>query len=185
MRKSLSPADLGFGPRDRQQLAKALVEVKDARLFRRIQAVLLVARARRFQEAAHTTGLGPRSVYRLVSRYLDSHRVESLADKPRSGRPLEAPGIGRLRILKELRNSPLKLGYRTNVWTVETLAHRLNEQYRCSIGPWALRERMKRIGLVCKRPRYFYSEKDPQVAQKKGGHRAPTQAPAAQCGVAL
>ncbi|MDB6123044.1 MAG: hypothetical protein JWQ71_2037 [Pedosphaera sp.] len=26
---------------------------------------------------------------------------------------------------------------------------------------------MKQIGLVCKRPRYFYSEKDPHGAQKK------------------
>ncbi len=94
MRKSLSPADLGFDPHDRRQLAKALVEVKNARLFHRIQAVLLVARGRRFQETAQITGLGYRSVYRLVSRYLNSHQVESLADKPRSGRPLEAPGNG-------------------------------------------------------------------------------------------
>jgi hypothetical protein len=38
---------------------------------------------------------------------------------------------------------------------------------RCSLGPWTLRRRMKQIGLVCKRPRYSYSEKDPHRAQKK------------------
>jgi transposase len=145
----------------------------------------LVAQGRRFREVAQITGLGHRSVYRLVDRYLKAHRVESLADEPRSGRPLEAPDIRRPQILEELRNSPLELGYRTNVWTVATLAHRLNERYQCSIGPWALRERMKQIGLVCKRPRCFYSEKDPHGAQKKEGHCAAIAAPAARGRVAL
>jgi transposase len=185
MRKSSSPAALGFGARDRRQLAKALAEVADARLFRRIQAVLLVAQGRRFREVAQITGLGHRSVYRLVGHYLNAHRVWSLADAPRSGRPLEAPEIKRPQILEELRNSPLALGYRTNVWTVATLAHRLSERYQCSLGPWALRERMRQIGLVCKRPRYYYSEKDPHVAQKKGGHCAEIAGSAARGRVAL
>jgi transposase len=185
MRKASSPAVLGFRARDRHQLTKALAEVADARLFRRLQAVLLVARGRRFREVAQITGLGHRSVYRLVGRYLKAHRVGSLADESRSGRPLEAPEIKRPQILEELRHSPVELGYRTNVWTVATLAHRLSERHQCSLGPWALRERMRQIGLVCKRPRFFYSEKDPQVAQKKGGHRAAIAGPAAQGRVAL
>ncbi|MDB6123045.1 MAG: hypothetical protein JWQ71_2038 [Pedosphaera sp.] len=60
MRKSSSPGALGFGVRDRRRLAKALAEVADARLFRRIQAVLLVAQGRRFREVAQITGLGHR-----------------------------------------------------------------------------------------------------------------------------
>jgi transposase len=108
-----------------------------------------------------------------------------LADKPHPGRPPTAPKLTGPLILQELRRSPLELGYRTNVWTVATLAHRLNERYHCAIGPWALRARMKQIGLVCKRPRYFYSEKDPCVAQKKGGHCAAIAAHALQSGAAL
>lgn len=181
----MSPADLGFGAGDRRRLAKALGKATEARLFRRIQAVLLAAQGRKFIEISQITGLGHRSVYRLVTRYLESHRAESLADKPHPGRPPQAPQLTGPRILQELRRSPLELGYRTNVWTVATLAHRLNERYQCTIGPWALRARMKRIGLVCKRPRYFYSEKDPHVAQKKGGHQAPIAAPAAPGGAAL
>lgn len=185
MRKSLSPADLGFCAGDRRRLAKALEKAAEARLFRRIQAVLLAAQGRKFVEVSRITGLGHRSVYRLATRYLESHRVESLADKPHPGRPPEAPNLTGPQILQELRRSPLALGYRTNVWTVATLADRLNERYQCAIGPWALRARMKQIGLVCKRPRYFYSEKDPHVAQKKGGHCAPIAAPAVQGGAAL
>lgn len=185
MRRPLSPVDRGFGARDRYRLAKALRETAEARLFRRIQAVLLVAQGRKFVEVSQITGLGQRSVYRLAARYLESHRVGSLADKPHPGRPPQAPQLTGPQILQELRHSPLELGYRTNVWTVAALTHRLNERYQCAIGPWALRARMKQIGLVCKRPRYFYAEKDPHVAQKKGGHCAPIAAHAAQGGAAL
>jgi transposase len=185
MRRALSAQDLGFRARDRQRLAKALMTATEVRLFRRIQAVLLAAKGRSFAEAAEITGLGHRSIYRLVTRYLKSHRIAGLADKPHPGRPPEAPGLTGPQILRELRRSPLKLGYRTQVWTVATLAQHLNERYRCSIGPRALRARMKQIGLVCKRPRYFYSEKDPHVAQKKGGHCAEIKGPAAPCGLAF
>ena len=185
MRKPSNPAGRGFDGWDRRRLSKALARVEPARLFRRIQAVLLVAQGRKLIEVTQVTGLSRRTIYYLLERYLRSHRVGDLADQPRSGRPVQAPELTRRRILGELRRSPLKLGYRTNVWTVATLALRLNERYQCSIGLWALRQRMKQIGLVCKRPRYFYSEKAPHVAQKKGGNRAPAQADATQRRVAL
>ena len=72
------------------------------------------------------------------------------------------------RILEELARSPLELGYRTNVWTVELLAGHLGRRYECSISPRTLRRRMRQVGLRCKRPRYVYSEKEPHLAQKKG-----------------
>ena len=119
-------------------------------------------------DVAQITKLSLRSVYHLVRRYLESHQVESLEDRPRSGRSPLAPHLTEAQILQALRRSPLKLGYRTNTWTVETLAHYLGERYQCQISPWTLRRRMKKINLVFKRPRYFYSEKDPHRAQKKG-----------------
>jgi transposase len=168
MRKSLSPSARGFNARDRQRLSKALTEVTEARVFRRIQAVLLVAEGRLPAEVAHLTGLNLQSVYNQLRRYLRSHRVESLFDRPHTGRPLTASNLTEAQILRALRRSPLKLGYRTNVWTVETLAHHLNARYHCAIAPWTLRRRMKQMELVYKRPRYFYAEKNPHRAQKKG-----------------
>jgi transposase len=185
MRSSLSPQDLGFRARDRRCLGEALETTAEVRLYRRVQAVWLAAQGRTAAEVAQITALGLRSVYRLTTRYLKAHRVKDLADRPRPGRPPAAPGLTRARILRELRRSPLRQGYRTNVWTVGTLAHRLNERYQCSIGPETLRQRMKQIGLVCKRPRYFYSERAPHVAQKKGGHCAKNEGDAAQRRLAL
>jgi transposase len=168
MRKSLSAAERGFNAHDRQRLSKALRQTVEARVFRRIQAVLLIAEGRTFGETSHITGLTTQSVYNLVHRYLQSHQVESLYDLPHPGRPPEAPNLQVSQILRELRRSPLHLGYRTNVWTVETLALHLSQRYQCSISPWTLRRRMKHMDLVCKRPRYFYSQKHPHRAQKKG-----------------
>jgi transposase len=185
MRKRLSPSDLGFGARDRRRLSKALDAATTVRCFRRVHAVWLAAKGRTLAEVAEITMLGLRSVYRLVRRYLAAHRVADLADRPRAGRPPEAPGLTRARILRELRRSPLRLGYRTNVWTVATLADRLHESYGCRIGPRALRQRMKQGGLACKRPRYFYHERAPHVAQKKGGDGAENQGVAIPRRVAL
>jgi len=168
MRKPLSPSEFGFNARDRQRLSRALNQTSEARVFRRIQAVLLIAQGRSFADVGQITGLALRSVYQLVNRYLQSHQVASLQDQPRSGRPPAAPDLTAAQILRELRRPPLRLGYRTNTWTVETLAQHLNERYHCTIAPWTLRRRLKELDLVCKRPRYFFSEKDPHRAQKKG-----------------
>jgi transposase len=168
MRKPLNPSELGFSGRDCKHLVQALKRAASARLFRRIQAVLLVAQGRSFIETSAITGLSLRAVYHLVQQYLRSHRVEVLQDKSRSGRPPVAPDVTSARILRELQRVPLRLGYPTTVWTVKLLARHLSQRYRCSISARTLRRRMKQMDLRCKRPRYVYSEKDPHRAQKKG-----------------
>src|SRR5215207_9300839 len=168
MRKPATPVERGFTATDQRRLARALPEAREARLYRRLQAVLLVAEGRSVAEAAHVTGLSRRAVYHLVKSYTAHHQVATLCDRPRAGRPAVAQAITPARILRELDRSPLALGYRTNVWTVELLAARLAERYGCALSPRTLRRRMRQIGLRCKRPRYVYSEKEPHVRQKKG-----------------
>ena len=168
MRKAPSPAELGFTKRDYGRLTAALRQEADVRAFRRLQAVLLVAEGHGLAATAHLTGFSQRSLYRFINRYLDAHQTTALRDEDRAGRPAVATQITEACILRTLQRTPLQLGYRTNVWTVQLLAEHLSKQYRCSISPRTLRRRMKRIGLRCKRPRYVYSEKELHVAQKKG-----------------
>ena len=168
MRKAQSVVERGFTGHDRHRLARALPQTDVVRVFRRMQAVLLIAEGRTVAEVAQITRFSLQSVYNLVSRYLQAHRIENLYDLPHPGRSLNAPELTAAQIVRELRRSPLQLGYRTNVWTVKTLAFHLSQCYQAVIAPWTLRRRMKPLGLVCKRPRYFYSEKHPHRAQKKG-----------------
>jgi transposase len=168
MKKPTDPSKLGFTGHDRNRLRKALNQTENARLFRRIQAVLLVAQGRSFPETSQICGLSRSNIYYLVKRYLQSHQITSLQDGDRAGRPREATRITNNRILTQLKRNPLLLGYRTNVWTVRLLAQHLSQHYQCPISAWTLYRRMKQMGLECKRPRYFFSEKDPHRAQKKG-----------------
>lgn len=168
MRKARIPSELGFDRYDVSRLKKALKSACDIRTFQRVQAVLLVARGRTINEVAEIAGVSVQTIYNWLNLYLDRHQVEALEEAPGSGRPPTARRITTARILREFRRNPLRLGYRTTVWTVELLADRLNQLYQCTISPDTLRRRMKQIGLRCKRPRYFYEEKDPHRAQKKG-----------------
>jgi transposase len=168
MRTAKRPSELGLNQYDISRLTAALQRVTDARLFQRIQAVLWVAQGETVSEVAALTGVSGQTVYNWLQRYLAGHQVAALADAPRSGRPVTAPQIAAPQILAHLHCNPLHLGYRTTVWSVKLLAAHLSRQYHCPISPHTLRRRMKAQGLRCKRPRYFYEEKAPHRAQKKG-----------------
>ncbi|HXG64846.1 MAG TPA: winged helix-turn-helix domain-containing protein [Blastocatellia bacterium] len=159
---------IGFHNSDRRRLAKALKGATDLRAFRRIQAVLLVAAGEPVKQVAKIVGASQKVIYDWLHYYLHSHRVEDLHDAARSGRPAVAAAITPARIHRQLRRDPLKLGYKTTVWTVPLLATHLNRLYNCHITARTLRRRMKAAGLRWKRPRYVYATTDPNRAQKKG-----------------
>lgn len=168
MRIQRSPAELGFNHYDKARLHKALQEVADKRTFLRLKAVLLFAEGMDINAVAKITGKTLRVIYYWIKLYLKSHHPSALYDSPKTGRPVAAKAITAKRILTELKRNPLHLGYNTTVWTVAVLAKHLNSRYGCEIRPRTLYRRMKQIGLRCKRPRYVYSEKDPNRTQKKG-----------------
>ena len=168
MRKSLSPAERGFKAYDRQRLAQALTRTDEARVFRRMPAVRLSAEGRTVVETSHLTGWSLQAVYNLVHRSLPSPQVQSLHDRPHTGRPPDAPELTAAQSVRELRRSPLRLGDRTTVWTVKTLAGHLSHCSQYPSAPWTLRRRLKHLGLGCQRPRYFSSEQPPHRAPKKG-----------------
>ena len=168
MRKQKSAQAFGFDRYDRGRLSRALTKAKDTRIYVRLKSVLLVAEGQQVSQVANFFGKSRRIVYHWITTYLKDHRPQSLFEGQRSGRPLSAQPITDSRILKELKRNPLNLGYPATGWTVDLLAHHLSIRYGCDIGPFTLYRRMKAMGLRSKRPRYVYSEKDPNRAQKKG-----------------
>jgi len=168
MRKARSPAELGFTGYDRRRLTTALHQAEEAKVYQRVQAVLLIAQGYSVDEVVRITGSQQRSVYHWVHRYLDHHRVADLYDASRARRPRTAAQITKAHILQELARDPLKLGYNTTIWTVPLLASHLSRRYDAEITPRTLRRRMKEVGLRWKRPRYVYVTKDPNRDQKKG-----------------
>jgi len=169
MRRAKNPTERGFEPYDKQRLAKALHGLDDARTYRRVQAVLLVARGRAVPETAEIAGVQPWAVYDWIRTYLRTHDPGSLRDAPRSGRPRAGPAITNERIEREIRRDPMRLGYNSTGWTVSLLANHLRQKYGGCPSVRTLRRRMHELGLRWKRPRYVYATKDPNRAQKKGG----------------
>ncbi|NOT55344.1 MAG: helix-turn-helix domain-containing protein [Deltaproteobacteria bacterium] len=168
MRRAKSPAALGFNRYDEERLKRALKRAVDKRMFQRVQAVLLVAQGRAISEVALMAGVSLQTVYTGGTRSLTSRQVVTFQDAPRSGRPRTARPVTPVRILREIRRTPLQLGYRTTVWTVPLLTCHLSRLSHCTFSPYTLRRRMKAGGLRCKRPRYVHEEKAPHRARKKG-----------------
>ena len=185
MRKQRSPAEFGFDRYDKGRLERALQKVTDKRTFIRLKAVLLVAQEMTIRAVAKLFDKSKRAVYHWIETYLQNHQPSALYDAPRGGRPLSAQAITDQHILRELRRSPLLLGYNTTVWTVAVLARHLSVCYECEIRPRTLYRRMKQMGLRCKRPSYVYSEKDPHRAQKKGSYCAKAKRDASFSSTAL
>jgi transposase-like protein len=70
MRRHTKSAAQWFSPADRRRLERALSTVREARLYRRIEAVLLVAEGQPISDAAQRVRATRLSVRRWVERYL-------------------------------------------------------------------------------------------------------------------
>lgn len=169
MRKAKSPSERGFDRYDKRRLTRALHHVADARTYRRVQAILLVAQGRTVAEVAQITGAQPWSIYAWVRAYLQTHRPDRMGDAARPGRPRVAEMLTEARLVREFRRDPMHLGYNATGWTVALLADRLQKKYGVAISRRTLRRRMRDVDLRWKRPRHVYATKDPNRAQKKGG----------------
>ena len=147
-------------------------QAASARLYRRLQAVLLAGEGASATRIATVTGAGIRSVQGWCATWRRSkecrHPQKALAEKPRLGRRSVLPALDRARLLAELAKDPLALGYAASNWTVPLLAAHLRQHCRLPINAHTLRRRLRAAGLRWKRPRFVFAEPATHVAQKKG-----------------
>jgi transposase len=157
-----------FTRADRRRLARALAAAVLARVYRRLEAVLLVAEGHGVSEAARRVRVARASVHRWVAAYLATRDPAALADRPRRGRQRVAPTFTRALLAATLALDPRRVGYRATTWTVPLLASYLAEQHGCGVAERTLRRRLHEWGYRWKRPRYVYSGRAAHLAQKKG-----------------
>lgn len=157
-----------FGQTDRRRLERALAEARDARLYRRVQALLALAEGEPVAQVARRARAQRSTVHRWVERYLASRRAEDLCDRKRSGRPRAAPELSRAALARALATDPRTCGYDASTWTVALLATHLGAQ-GVALSARTLRRRIRAARFRWKRPRYVYSERAEHVGAKKGG----------------
>jgi transposase len=166
--QSSSQSSRGFTRLDRRRLARALARAKLVRVYRRVEAVLLVAEGQSVRTAARQVRTTVRTVQRWVARYLTRRDPAVLEDEPRSGRPRVAGHLTDRELAAVLRRDPRTLGFRATTWTVALLARYCAAQFQCTLTPRTLRRRLREQGFRWKRPRYRYSQRAEHLAQKKG-----------------
>jgi transposase len=162
-----------FTYHDRRRLQTARRRARDARHYRRLQAVWFVAEGHRVGATAELLNASRRWVTKALARYRARRCPEDLAEGERSGRPRVAPGLSGERLTELLQTDPMSLGYAAVGWTAPLLSAHLR---RCgeadSLCERTMRARLHAAGLAWKRPRYVFGQKEPHRAQKKGPSRA-------------
>jgi transposase len=148
-------------------LVRALRGASDARVYRRLAAVLAVADGRSVAESARQFRVDRTTVHRWVVAYVATRDPGTLTDGKRSGRP-PSRDISAPRLAAILRRDSRRYGYRATTWTVDLLATYCAERLGRAITPRTLRRRLHAHGFRWKRPRYTYSERASHLAQKKG-----------------
>ena len=148
---------------DRKRLAAALAGAREARVYRRLEALLLVAEGHSVAEAARRC-----RVNRWLVQYKAEHEATALIDRPRSGRPRLHHTLTPRRLAAALARDPRRCGYQATSWTVPLLAHDLAAK-GLAVSPQTLRRRLHEAGYRWKRPRYVYVERAAHLPQKKGG----------------
>src|ERR671932_3070 len=154
---------------DCKRLAAALAAARDARVYRRLEALLLVAEGHPVAEAARRCRVNRSSVHRWLAHYRAKHEATALIDRPRSGRPRLHGPLTPQRLAAALAHDPRRCGYQATSWTVPLLAHDLAAHEGIAVSTRTLRRRLHEAGYRGKRPRYVYVQRAAHLAQKKGG----------------
>src|SRR3954469_25957138 len=106
---------------DRKRLGAALKAAGGARVYRRVEALLLVAEGQTVAEAARRCHVDRSSVYRWLRQYGAVRDGTALADPPRRGRRRGSGGIPPRRLATVLARDPRRCGYRATSWTAPLL----------------------------------------------------------------
>jgi transposase len=150
---------------EQEQVRGVIRRTRDARLARRLMAVLQVLDGASPQQVARLMGVSRRSVYGWVQRLSQQGDPEALADRARSGRPplLSARELKHLRWL--LARPPQQFGFVCTEWTMAVLRAQLQREGRQEVSEDTLRAALHRLGYVWKRPRYILAP-DPEREKK-------------------
>jgi transposase len=149
----------------RRRLRRQLHQTQDARLYRRILAILQVAQGTPIPQVAHMLGVSRRMVYYWVQSYAQRHHAHDLLPGNRPGRPTVWTEDARALLPELLNQSPADYGYYAVSWTVPSLQEELRHGTGNHFSDDTIRRELHRLGYVWKRPRYQL-EPDPELEKK-------------------
>src|SRR3954464_1105059 len=136
---------------DRRRPAAAVETAGEARVYRRVEALLLGAEGQSVAEAARRCRVDRSSVHRWLAKYGVGWDAAALVDRPRSGRPRQSSRLTPRRLAAVLARDPRRCGYLATSWTVPLLTHYLAAQDGITISARTLRRRLHGLDHWSKR----------------------------------
>ena len=125
----------------------------DSRVVRRAQMIRLSHQGLPVRRIAEMWNVHRLTVLRTITKF-NLHGLDSLKDKPRSGRPPKTTQRY-VAILKEAVGcSPRDLGYPFSSWTLDRLREHLGRKLDILLHPAYLSRLMARHGIVYRRPKH-------------------------------
>lgn len=123
------------------------------RIVKRAMCLLLSAAGESAKAICRITGLGRNSVTNIRRRWRE-HRLRSLKDQLRSGRPPRVTAEYRRELRRAIRRGPLAFGYVFTVWSVARLASHLHRITGITLSHDWLRRVVHAEGFVIGRPKH-------------------------------
>lgn len=154
--------------RESAELLEALHRWDDPSDVRRARAVRLNSRGWTVPQIADALDVCRQSVRNWIDFY-EREGLGGLKTDPRSGRPPKADEHYCQMLTHTVETPPREMGYPFNRWTLSRLAIHMEKHTGVSLHPSHLRQLLKAMGFVYKRPRHDLSHKRDQrlYEQKK------------------
>ena len=153
-------------------LQKTIQSSPNARQVRRAQALVWLDENETVQIVATRLRLSRQAIYDIVHRYQTRLRmpvIERIRDRPHTGRPATQRQRTQQIIQSLLKQPPSRFGYRSPIWTVPMLRHRVEKRLRRRISRDTVRRALHALRLRYKRPRLVLARRSPYWRQAKGG----------------
>jgi transposase len=120
-----------------------LKQTKEARVFRRAQAVRNVVKGQRLQTVSDTLAFTYSALRKWVHRFA-SQGVQGLVDRPRSGRPPKMTCELEKHLNRLVDEDPLQHGSIYSQWSCRELATVLAQQTSVQVGRESVRSVLKK-----------------------------------------
>jgi transposase len=138
----------------RRRLVAALKRVRDARVAKRIVALLELDQGTPAVDVAAHLGVTRQTLYNWIRRFGVGGELRTLHDRARCGRPPKLSGALRRVVAWLLMQPPGAFGYSAQGWTASLLRDVLAVWMGVHISARTIRRVLHGVNQVWKRPRY-------------------------------
>ncbi len=143
-------------------IEKAIKHDKRGQVRQRALAIQLLHQGYGPSEVAKQVAVTRRTIYNWWEQW-QAQGLEGLADRPGRGRKRKANELYRQQVEAALEQQPRAYGYGFGIWTLKRLRQHLYEQTGLSLSRNRLRELLKELGYVYRRPKHALPEAEAEA----------------------